>query len=883
MARLRVLLSRLLAPLTRRRWETQLDDELATHLDLETDHLIRQGLAPAEARREARRRLGNVPVTRERYRDQKGLPVLDALAQDIRYSLRLLVKDRAFTAVAVATLALGIGANTAIFSVVNGVLLDPLPYPDSDRIVTVWEDFSAVGGPEREWVEVPNYVEWKQATDVFETLALYTFGPVNLTGQGDPQQIASARVSHDFFDTFGVAPTAGRGFTEAEDRPGGPAVAVISDAFHQRTFAGAADATDVVGRILTINGEPVEIIGVLPAGFEPPLLPPADIWLPVAVDATTAGRGNFFVQGVGRLAEGATVERARARLDAMMARIGQAFPENRGVTTRVIPLLDLITTPVRAGLWVLLGLVALVLLIACANIANLMLSRGATRRREFAVRAAVGAGRGRLVRQLLTESVVLSAMGGAAGIALAHWGTQALIAQAPAGAAPRLDNVGIDLTVLGFTLALAVLAGVAFGLAPAIQARRRDVVGALKDGGRGTDDGATAGRLRGMLVAGQVALALCLLIAAGLTVRSFVTLLSVDPGFSPDGLTTAFVRIPPDQAAGAAELVLFMDELLARVAAHDGVEAVAAVSVLPFSGTDSDTGFTIEGRPDLDVPGQEPTAWYRRVTPSYFGTMGIEVVDGREFTADDRASSAPVVMVSEATAARFWPGERAVGKRIRFGPESPWATIVGVVRGVRYQGLDSDPRPELYLPFDQRPGRAMTVVVRTALAAGAIADMLRADLREVNAGVPLSNVGAMSDLVAASTASPRFFRDLTSIFGALALALAAVGLYGVMSYTVSRRTTEMGVRLALGASRGNVLSLIVSQGLVLTLAGLAIGFGVALWAAGLLDSLLFGIGARDVPTFAGAAAVLVGVALVACLIPAFRATRIDPIRALRVE
>jgi putative ABC transport system permease protein len=875
-----VLLRRLLSPFGRRRWRADLDDELRFHLEMERDRLAAQGLSPEAAHHAARRALGGLERARQGYRDQKGLPVLEMLWQDLRYSLRLLVKDRAFSIVAVATLALGIGANTAIFSVVHGVVLEPLPFPHSDRIVTVWENFSAQGGPEQEWIEVPNFFEWRAQDGLFDTLSAFGFGVVNLTGRGEAQRLTRAVVSADFFDTFGVVPVVGRGFTPDDDRPGAPPVTVLSHGFWVRAL-GANPA--IAGESLVLNGRPTTVIGVLPQDFSVPLPPAVDVWMPVALDRATATRGNFFLRAVGRLADGVTIEQATTRLDALMARIGEEFPENRGVTISLVPLLDQIVGPVRGALFVLMGIVALVLLIACANIANLMLSRSASRARELAVRTAVGAWRGRLVRQLLTESLLLSLIGASAGVALAYWGTRALIAGAPAGAAPRLDNVGLDGTVLVFTLVVAVLAGLLFGLAPVLQARRHDVVSALKAGGRGAQESAPASRARRALVSAQVALALCLLVAAGLAVRSFTSLLRVDPGFATDNLTTAVVAVPPDAAAGAAELVTFMDEMLRRITGHANVDAAAAVSVLPFSGNDTDTAFQIEGRPDLDVPGREPIAWSRRVTPSYFRTMGLPVLDGREFSDADRAGTDEVVMVSEVTASRYWPGERAVGKRIRFGRDRPWATIVGVTAGVRHRGLAADARPELYVPFAQRPGRSMTFVVRSGAGEGVVADMLRADLRAVNRSLPLSGVVSMASLVEASAAQSRFFMTLTSAFGVLALVLAAVGIYGVMAYTVSRRTAEVGVRMALGASRGAVLAMVIASGLRLTAIGLVAGLAAAFWATRLMAGVLFEIGPRDATAFTAAAAVLAVVALIACLVPALRATRIDPVAALRVD
>lgn len=877
---LRVLARRLLSPFRRNRWESDLDDELQFHLQMETEHHVAQGLAPRDARRAALKHFGGVDVTKDSYRDQHGLPWLETLARDVRFGLRLLGRHKGFTAVAVLTLALGIGANTAIFSVVNGVLLKPLPFDGSDRIVTVWENFTAQGGPVQEWIEVPNFYEWQKATDLFETMVAYTFGSMILTDAGEPQRLTAGVVSSGFFATFATAPAMGRDFSPADDAPGAAPVTILGDGFWQRAL-GADPA--VIGTTLQLNGVPTIVIGVLPPGFAMPGAPVADLWTPLRLDPATATRDNFFLQGLARLKPGVTVAQATDRLDAMMAEIGAEFPSNRGVTIQLVPLLDQLVAPVRVALYVLLGVVAFVLLIACANIANLMLSRSATRAREMAIRVAMGAGRSRIVRQLLTESLVLSLAGAALGVLLAYWGTTALVSRAPASAAPRLDAVSIDSTVLLFTLGISLAAGLVSGLAPVLEAGRRDVHSTLKEGGRGSQNGAGGHRLRAALAAGQIALALCLLIASGLAVRSFAALMDVDPGFCADGLTTAFVSMPPDTYAGGPELVAFMDELVSRVGTHPIVESAAAVSVLPLAGSDSDTGFEIEGRPPSGDPGSTPVVWFRRVTPSYFETMGLTVTSGREFTSEDRAGAPGVVMVSDVAAARFWPGEDALGKRLRFGPGSDWHTMVGITRGVRHSGLAQEPRPELYFPFAQRPGRTMTLVVRSEAPESAVADLLRADLREVSPTLPLSSVTSMASLVDSSVAQPRFFMSLTAAFGTLALVLAAVGLYGVMSYNVSRQTTEMGLRMALGASRGAVLGMVVSAGLRLAIVGVALGLATAFWASTLLAEVLFEVEPRDALTFGSAAGVLIATALLACLVPALRATRIDPISALRVD
>lgn len=875
----RVFWRRLRGRAQRDRWEADLDDELRFHIQMEIERHEQAGLSAAEARRQALRGIGGVDVTKEAYRDQKQLPFIEMFVQDVRFALRMLVKDRAFTAVAVLTLALGIGANTAIFSVVNGVLLKPLPFDGADRIVTVWEDYSALDGPSQEWVEIPNLLEWKAETGLFDTLVVYSGLVANLTGRGEPQRLNLQGVSADFFRTFAVAPQLGRDFSEADDQPGAPGVMVLSHGFWQREFAGDPA---VLGSTVSLSGEPVTVVGVMPAEFEVPGFSGVEGWLPARIDPARNPRSSFSWLGLARLKAGVTVEAAEGRLNVLMAEIGNRFPENRGVTVSLVPLLDQLVTPVRTSLYVLLGVVVFVLLIACANIANLMLSRSATRAREMAVRVALGAGRGRLVRQLLTESLVLALAGAALGLLLAVWGTSTLTTIIPPSAAPRLENVAIDATVLVFTLGISLFAALLFGLAPVLQSFRSDVGSTLKYGGRQSQEAAGGGRLRALLAAGQVALALCLLIAAGLTLRSFAALVDVNPGFEPDGVTTGFVSMPTDSFAGSPELVDFMGRLRDRVAREPGIESVAAVSVLPLSGGDSDTGFEIEGRPELNVPGREPVVWYRRVTASYFETMGIPLERGREFTDQDRMGAPPVVMISDVAATRFWPNGDALGSRIRFGT-GDWHTIVGIVSGVRYSSLNQPPRPELYFPYAQRPGRAMTLVVRSGLTEVAVGNVMRTSLQELAPTLPLSNVTSMSSLVESSVAQPRFLMNLTAGFGVLALVLASVGIYGVMAYSVSRRTSEMGLRMALGSGRVRVLGMVVAHGAWMTTIGVAVGLLVAWWATGMMASVLYSVEARDVVTFTAAPAVLVMAALLACLVPALRATRIDPMVALRDE
>ena len=804
---------------------------------------------------------------------------MTTFSQDLWYAWRALWKRPGFALVAIATLALGIGANTAIFSVVQGIVLEPLPYPASERLVTVWENHEARGGPASEWTGRANFVDWRVHNRVLDGLAVYSgWGPA-LTGDGVPEILAGEIVSFEYLSVLGVAPAIGRDFFAEEETPGGERVVVLGADLWKRRFG--ADP-GIVGAGLTLNGEPATVVGVLPAGFRSPFNPGAEIWTVLTIEPGVGDRGNYYLRTLGRLRPGIDLDAAGADFARVARLVAEAHPdEYADVGATVTPLLDTIVGRGRPALLALMGAVGLVLLIACANVANLLLARATAREQEMAIRASLGAGRGRLVRQLLTESTVLALIGGGLGLLLGSWGTALLKTLAPS-AAPRLDQVGLNLEVLLFTLTLALLTGVLFGLVPALQASRSDLAGTLRDGTRNAGGGSNL--LRGFLVIAEVALALTLLVGAGLLIRSFWLLTRVDPGFRPQQVMTANLALPRASYDTDEKTAAFYDRLTDRLAERPELAASGAVSVLPMApGGDSDVTITIEGRPPLAFADQL-AAWYRQTTPGYFDAMGMRIVRGRGFSPRDRADSMPVVLVNETLARDFFPGEDPVGQRLKQGgPDSPdpWRTIVGIVGDVRYRGLGEETVDEIYLPQSQLPSRRMAVVLRPRSDAADPLAVLRAEVEALDPDLPVFAPATMASLVADSVALPRFTTWLLMAFAALALTLAAIGIYGVLTYAVSQRTREIGVRMALGAERRHVVRLVVSRGLGLTLAGVGLGWLAAFAVSRFLEQLLFGVRPTDPGTFAVTAAVLLAVAALACWLPARRAARVDPVVSLR--
>jgi putative ABC transport system permease protein len=856
----------------------EIGDELRQHEDLLAADLERGGLSRDDARREARRRVGNRAAIAESGYDVRGGGLVEAMARDSKYALRMLRRSPAFTLTAVATLAIGIGANTAIFSVASGVLLRPLPYPDADRLAMIWMDNSRINLRE-DWHSFPEFVDYRDRSTTFAAVAVFNNTSRTFTGDGDPERVIGAHGSASLFDVLQVRPAMGRWYTPEEDQAGARGVVVISDALWRRRF-GADPA--VLGRTIQLSGRPAEVIGVMPAGFAFPSRD-AQFWVPTAAgDQIRTSRNSLWLQMIGRLKPDADVARAQTDLARINAANLAEFPQLKGYGVYVAGYREQLIGQVRPAILVLLGAVGFVLLIACTNVANLLLSRASARERELALRAAIGAGRGRLVRQLLTESLVLGLAGGVLGAGLAWVGLRALLAAAPRNL-PRLDAIAIDGWMLAFTLGLSLLTGVLFGLAPAIHLARTDPGHTLKEGARGSSG---LGRsMRRTLVIGEVALAVVLLVGAGLMLRSFDRLRHVDLGFKPDRILTARLTLWGERYRQPEAVAGFFRQVIDRLEAQPGVERAAGIGTLFISATPNSTNFSIEGRPDFP-PDERVEVPVDGVTPHYFDVMGIPILAGRAFDARDVAASTPVVIINQTMARMFWPGEDPVGRRMKYGQlsgQSAWMTIVGIVPDTRRTGFDAAVRPETYLPHAQSLDTSLMLVVRTAGDPASAAGPLRAVAREVDPTIAVQAVRPVDDIIVEMTAERRLNTMLLSIFGIAAALLAAVGIYGVIAYSVEQRTRELGVRLALGASARGILRLVVSEGMALAIAGLVVGLGAALLLSGSMKTMLYGVPPTDPATFAAMGALALVVAACASLLPALRAIRIDPVTALRAE
>ena len=804
------------------------------------------------------------------------------LWQDLRYGSRMLLGAPGFTLVAVITLALGIGANAAIFSVINSVLLRPLQYPQPERLVWIWGT-NPSANIKQETASLPDFVDWKQWGQSFADMGGFTsFSPI-LTGAGDPERLTGAVVTDGFFATLGVSPQLGRTFTPDEDRPGAQRVVVLSHALWQQRFGGDPR---ISGQKITLNDNPYLIVGVMPPGFKHPLPGmrlPVEVWAPLGLDPAKTGRRGDFLGVVARLKPGVVIEQARAEMNALMGRLETQYPAtNRGWGVIVLPLLERFVGEMRPTLYLLLAAVGFLLLIACANVANLLLARATLRRREVAIRSALGAGRWRIVRQLLTESALLSLLGGAVGLLLAEWGMDALIGASPASL-PRIREVNLDWRVVGVAFGVSLVTGVLFGLLPALQAANLHLNEVLKDGGRGAADTARGKRVRGAIVVAEVALALTLLIGAGLMLRSFARLQNVNPGYNAENVLAVGLSIPAARYKEEPQVVAFYERLLDQVSTMPGAQSAGLVDALPLAGG-SYLSFVIEGRV-LQPTDNEPDAEHRVVSPGYFKAMGIPLIRGRLLSERDHAQSPFATVISETMARRYWPNEDPIGKRINLGdPQtSPWRTIVGIVGDVRNEGLNSEPNPQMYISFTQAPRWSLTLIVRgsgdpTGLIAG-----VRSKVAGLDRDLPLYNIRTLKQMVAESLARERFGLLLIVTFAGLALMLAGVGVYGVLAYSVTQRTYEIGVRLALGASRRDVLRLVAGQGMKLVSVGVSIGLLAAFTLTRLMTGLLYGVSPTDPLTFIGVAALLAIVALAACYIPARRAAKVDPMAALKCE
>jgi len=856
---------------------------------------IRAGMTPADARRDALITLGGVEATKERYRDRRGLPMLDALRQDLVYAVRVLRKNPGFTCTAVVTLALGVGANTAIFSVANAVLLHPLPFPNPDRLVMIFA-VATRSDDTHDVASYPDYVDWARAHS-FERVGAFAGGNLTVAGTGDAAFVKGLRVSATLFDTLGAQPAIGRGFLSSEENPGAPHVVVLGDGLWKRQYAGARDA---VGHTLRINDAPYTIVGVMPPGFRVALAGSAeDLYVPLQVDPN---RNHGFLRVVGRMRPGVTLSQAQAEMRVVTGQLALAYPKtNENVRANVMPLVDAMVANARGGLFILMGVVALVLLIACTNVASLMLARGAARQRELAVRAALGAGRWRIARQLLSESLLLAFAGGILGLVVGSVTARGLATMLATNfPIPRIEATHTDARVLVFALALSLVTGVLFGVGPALVSSSPDVTDALREAGRSAT-GRRAPRLRSALVILETALALVLLAGAGVLLKAFVTMRSTPPGFQPDHLLAVDVRLPMPRFARRLDRERFYDGILSRLRAVPGVRSAAFVADLPLNGDTDDLGFHIVGRPD-PAPHGFFSAGFNVATADYFRTMGIPLLAGRDFTEADRAGTPGVIVINETASRRFWPDQSPLGQRIALPKErsAPSAdhergvdaaddsvilTVVGITGDVRHEGLAIAPRPEVFVnaiqsPLDWPWG---VLAIRTVAEPETLAATVQDVARSADRNVPVLQVKTMDDVLHHSLATPRVYATLLGAFATLALALAAVGLYGLVAYTVSQRTHELGIRLALGAARGGIIRLVLARGLALTAIGAAIGVAVALVTTRLLTGLSAGVQPTDPLTFAIVTIVLLAATLCASYLPARRAARVDPMVALRAE
>jgi putative ABC transport system permease protein len=876
---IRVLFSRCAALFGKRKRDKDLDEELRSHIDFAVEEKRRRGMSAEMARTAALKEFGGVTQTKESYREQRGLPFLEVLAQDIRYASRQQRKSPGFTATAVITLALGIGANSAVFSVVDGVLLRPLPYEDPDRLVWIHDGLTQQdkGG----WSAcMEDFLLWRDGSRSFEHLAAFHGDQFTLTGDGHAERVAGADVSADFFETLGVKPLLGQTFAGNADQPGEQRTAVISERLWRDRYAARAD---VLNKSVVIDGHPVAIVGVMPSNFQF-RLPDAEIWEILSLAPPTR-RGPFILRGVARLKRGVSLDQVNAEMANLARQVERADPKGtEHLRYPVEPLREVIVGDMRPLLAALTGAVALVLLISIFNVANLMLARSMARQQEIAVRLGIGAGRRRLVQQLLTESIMLALAGGAAGAVLAVLGNRLLHTLAPAGI-PRLDAIGIDGRVLAFTFLVSVLSGVVFGLVPALGATRTNLTISLREGGRGGTESRGYRTLRSALVVIEMALSVILLAGAGLLIRSFMSLSDVRAGFDASAHQLLTMQISPssEKYEQPYRLSSYWNQIIERVNKLPGVELSALAVWLPPDHSAMSDSFEIQ---DRTPPDGGPVVPVPIVSEDYFKTLQVPLLRGRYFDSRDTMTSPRVTIISQNLARRYFPGEDPIGRRLKHGgpnSDNPSMEIVGVVGDVKYEGAAVPDEPVYYEASSQEPNRPMWLVVRTHGDAHVSISAVRSTISDLDADVPVSHVGSMSEAIVDSVALPRFRSLLMGTIACVALLLAAVGIYGVMAYSVAQRTQEMAIRMALGATKGNVTWLLVGNGALLALSGIGMGLIGAIAFVRILKTMLFGVSAGDPFTFGAAALLLMFVALMACYIPARRARRINPMQALRTE
>jgi putative ABC transport system permease protein len=805
------------------------------------------------------------------------------LLQDLRYGFRMLIKGRGITAAAVFALAIGIGANTAIFSIIDTVLLRPLAFPESERLITIFETNESRGFS-RLPVTAANFADWRRASTTFEDMAVFRHVDMNLTGSGDPVRIRGWRVSSHIFHVLGVEPFKGRSFLTEEGEPGKHRVVILGHAFWNRRFG--ADP-DILGKSLLLDEEEYVVVGVMPPDFKfPPYGSTVNFWKPLSLTPEELDdRTMHYLEAIGRLEPGITLDQAQADMDTIAARHEREYPDtNEGFGVRLVPLHESLVGDVQPALVILLGAVGFVLLIACANVTNLLLARATARSREMAVRSSLGASRVRLFAQQLSESISLALVGGGLGLILAYWGVDAIPALIP-GRIPRLDEVGVDMRILAFTSSLSILTGVLFGMAPAWRASRCDLVESLKEGVRSSGLGRGSRRLRGVLVVAEIAVAVVLLIGAGLLIQSFIKLLNVDPGFRAENVLTFRLSLPESRYTEGHERARFFQEMLQGIESLPGVDAAGGVTNIPIGGGTWQDYALIEGRAVESIKDLSLTSG-GIATMGYFRAMGIPLLAGRTFNERDVAGSLDVAIVSETMVRRFWADENPIGKRFKQGrpeDEVPWLTVVGVVGDVKRYGLTAEIEPEVYLPHGQDPRGSLTLAVRARSDPADMVGAIKSKIGALDSILPISSVRTMEQVVSTSVARPRFSMFLLTLFAAVAVVSAVVGVYGVLSYLVSQRTHEIGVRMALGAQTHDVLMQTIGQGMRKILMGIVTGLVGAYFLTRLMAGLLFEVSTTDPVTFAGVAVVLAMVALAACYLPARRASNIDPMIALRNE